>query len=266
MKHSICSRSLLAILLALSARVSHQVSHHFLPLSKPGVAIGTGTGTGTHIENNNLKNSSTIPKSCPNVRHNEHNTLFIWKNRLHQVFEQRDSWYEIQELNKGRGVIGAEQWKDDRQFVFKMRKDIIEAGIALDWVFFTKKDMYESGRFAALQVNTVFDRNANINTSSTSSSMSLPRVFFDEFFDMEVERNDSRKLAVFRHAVTNKFGLIVNLMDGCSSAVRNGGCYHMHHSKIYQYGAGAGSYQVYDSVISLTAGASGTWHFPMVTP
>ena len=221
---------------------------------------------------NDFKNSSAFPKSCPNVRHNEHNTLFIWKNRLHQLFDLKEpSWYEIIELNKGKVSnaggkgVGSAHWKEEKPFVFQMRKDIIESGIALDWVFFTKKDMYDSGRFAALKANNIFERSSigSIGSSSISGS-SKSQVFFDEFFDMEVERNNSRKLAVFRHVVTNKFGLIVNLMDGCSSAVRNGGCFHMHHSKIYQYGAGGGSYQVFDSVISLTAGASGTWHFPMV--
>ena len=208
---------------------------------------------------------SNLPKSCPSINHNEHNTQFIWKNRLHQLTncsekdQKPPTWYEIVELNRNFRHCNHSThhvfYPEGKPFLFRMRKDITESGIASDWVYFTKKEMYESDKYDTLKQNAYFDLNNKANRSET---------FFDEFFDMNLERNGSQKLAIFRNAVTNKYGLIVNLMDGCRSAVRNGGCYHMHHSKIYKYNAGGGDNPVYDSVISLTAGASGTWHFHMV--
>lgn len=72
------------------------------------------------------------------------------------------------------------------------------------------------------------------------------------------DTNKPRSMAIFHNVITNSFGLITN--PTTCEFVRNGGCVFMKHTKIYGF---TGNKQTYSKVVSLTGGASGTWHFPM---
>lgn len=67
-----------------------------------------------------------------------------------------------------------------------------------------------------------------------------------------------RRMVVFHDVLTNNYGLIVR--PSSCEYLRNGGCTYMRHNRIYNMN---GQARVHDLVISLTAGAFGTWHFPM---
>jgi len=123
-----------------------------------------------------------------------------------------------------------------------MREDILNSAVNSDFIYFDKKVLYQ----------------ASINTTKFSLSRSK---FLDNFFDMELENQHEPKVARFENVLTNKFGLIVNPKN--QKAVRNGGCFHMGAPK-YFFMDDRNPNKQYDIVISLTSGASGTWHFPMV--
>mmetsp|Transcript_13732 Transcript_13732/g.18786 ORF Transcript_13732/g.18786 Transcript_13732/m.18786 type:complete len:295 (-) Transcript_13732:40-924(-) len=76
---------------------------------------------------------------------------------------------------------------------------------------------------------------------------------------MELEYQHIPKVATFENVFSNRYGLIVNQKN--QKAVRNGGCFHMGAPKYFVMDDR--SLKQYDTVISLTSGASGTWHFPM---
>lgn len=67
-----------------------------------------------------------------------------------------------------------------------------------------------------------------------------------------------RRMAVFHDILTNNYGLIVRPQN--CEYLRNGGCTYMRHNRIYNMNGRAKQHEL---VISLTAGAFGTWHFPM---
>jgi hypothetical protein len=88
-------------------------------------------------------------------------------------------------------------------------------------------------------------------------AVSLRTPFYDDLMNI-AETNRPRRMAIFHNVVTNNYGLIADPKD--CRFVRNAGCWYMKHTRIY---AMAGDGVSHDVVISLTAGASGTWHFPM---
>lgn len=81
-----------------------------------------------------------------------------------------------------------------------------------------------------------------------------------QYYDCMFDRYDTHplRMAVLHNAVTNNYGAILNPSD--CKLFRNGGCYFMHHGKIYKF---IGKVHEHELVISLGSGASGTWHFPM---
>jgi capsular polysaccharide biosynthesis protein len=81
--------------------------------------------------------------------------------------------------------------------------------------------------------------------------------FYDDLMNIN-ETLKPRRMAIFKDVFVNNYGLIVN-RDDCRY-LRNAGCWFMKHPRIYNLN---GSPHVHDHVISLGAGASGTWHFPM---
>lgn len=93
--------------------------------------------------------------------------------------------------------------------------------------------------------------------SKQSENKALSTLLYDTFFGINLAYS-RRRLAKFTNVVTNKFGLILN-PSNCLF-VRNGGCSFMTHGKIYEI---AQDFPWYDVVISLGAGATGTYHFPI---
>lgn len=81
--------------------------------------------------------------------------------------------------------------------------------------------------------------------------------FLDDLFNISMTRIP-RRMAVLHNVYTNNYGLIVR--PHTCEYMRNGGCTYMRHGRIYQM---IGMGHPRDLVVSLTAGAFGTWHFPM---
>lgn len=81
--------------------------------------------------------------------------------------------------------------------------------------------------------------------------------FLHELLNISITRQP-RRMAVFNDVITNNYGLIVR--PSTCEYLRNGGCTYMKHNRIYSINAGG---PVKEVVVSLTAGAFGTWHFPM---
>ena len=90
-------------------------------------------------------------------------------------------------------------------------------------------------------------------------NISVPHVkyYYDRFFDINSSLNQ-RRLAILHGVFTNIYGTIIDPRT-CSIA-RNGGCYSGNFKSFYDVTDRA---QSYDIVISLTAPASGNWHFPI---
>ncbi len=82
--------------------------------------------------------------------------------------------------------------------------------------------------------------------------------FYDSFFDIQQYEYRHMRVAIQYDSFINNYGLILN--PTTCSFLRNGGCTYMHHGKIYRYDFAITKY--YDKVISITSGASATWHFP----
>lgn len=118
------------------------------------------------------------------------------------------------------------------------------AAIETDFVYFDKKRLWESEKALHGMPSSVY-----VNRSQ----------FLDRFFDMPLEVAYKPRLAIFQNVQTNNYGLIAALSK--SIAVRNGGCTHMGSPKYFSMGDPSRPLQ---KVISLSSGASGTWHFPMV--
>lgn len=97
-----------------------------------------------------------------------------------------------------------------------------------------------------------------LSTLLNSTSSTRRYAYLDCMFN--IHDDHPLRISIMRNIVTNNFGAIVNPTD--CTLLRNGGCYFMHHGKIYQFHE-HGSPHVHDLVISLGSGASGTWHFPM---
>ncbi len=87
--------------------------------------------------------------------------------------------------------------------------------------------------------------------------LQLRTSFYDDLMNIN-ETAKPRRMAIFKEVAVNNYGLIVH-RDDCRY-VRNAGCWFMKHSRIYTLN---GQLHSHDHVISLGAGASGTWHFPM---
>lgn len=95
------------------------------------------------------------------------------------------------------------------------------------------------------------------NYEKLFKQLPLKHAFLDELLNISITRQP-RKIAIFSNVWTNNYGLIVE--PSTCAYLRNGGCTYMKHNRIYALN---GQPSENDVVVSLTAGAFGTWHFPM---
>jgi Glycosyltransferase 61 len=117
-----------------------------------------------------------------------------------------------------------------------------------------------------LTAYTLYDR-----INSTADNLILGKIY-RELYDRDAYDIDAssshplprRRLATFQNVHVNQYGTIVQMNGSTVNIVRNGGCTYMPHGKLYEFKGEAMNFTSPSApVISLGAGASGTYHYPM---
>ena len=181
---------------------------------------------------------STTHASINHCHPSEHHYQFIWDDAV--VYDQHSSIVQVYPVhhhslsnNNNNSNIFIDSFTTHPKRIFQ---------VMLDQVAHVRPHCYNDTILSDL-----------LDSSSNTTRLT-------QYYDCMFDRYDTHplRMAVLHNALTNNYGAILNPSD--CKLFRNGGCYFMHHGKIYKF---LGKVHEHELVISLGSGASGTWHFPM---